>query len=105
MFVNVAEDHPDAAFFILNDPKTQLAEIKEKVRAGFMVRTRADADTREARTSDYTRVEAALASGAQLISTDYCQSALSPSGNFQVTFSGGKYQRCNPVTAPVDCKL
>ncbi len=105
MFANVAADHSDAAFFIMNDPKSQLAEIKEKVRAGFMVRTRADADTREARAGDYTRFDAAMASGAQLISTDYYQSALSPSRNFHVTFSDGKYQRCNPVTASVNCEL
>jgi hypothetical protein len=105
MFANVAQDNPNAAFFIMNDPITQLEEIKERVRAGFMVRTRADADTREARHGDYTRFEAAIASGAQLISTDYYQGALSPSGNFKVTLSGGKYESCNPVTSPVNCNL
>jgi hypothetical protein len=105
MFVNVDENDPNAAFFILNDPITQIEEIREKVRAGFMVRTRADADTREARAGDYARFKAAVASGAQVISTDYYDSALSPGGQFQIIFDDNQYQRCNPVTAPVNCKL
>jgi hypothetical protein len=105
MFVNVDENDPNAAFFIMNDPIVQREDIKEKVRAGFMVRTRADADTREARTGDYSRFEAAVASGAQLISTDYYDSALSPDGSFHIIFDDKKYQRCNPVSAPPNCKL
>ena len=105
MFPNVGADQPDAAFFIMNDPKAQRDDIQEKVRAGFMVRTRADADTREARTHDISRLEAAIASGAQLISTDYYLSRLSPSGDFQVILGNKKYQTCNPVTAPANCGL
>ena len=70
-----------------------------------MVRTRADADTREARLQDYSRLEAAIESGAQLISTDYYLGRLSPSGKFQVSLKDGKYQSCNPLIAPVDCNL
>ena len=105
MFPNVGEDHSNAAFFIMNDPKGEGAEIKERVKAGFMVRTRADADTREARVQDYSRLEAAMESGAQLISTDYYLRRLSPSGKFQVSLKDGKYQSCNPLIAPVDCNL
>ncbi|HKZ36838.1 MAG TPA: phosphatidylinositol-specific phospholipase C1-like protein [Chryseolinea sp.] len=105
MFVNVEENDPNAAFFIMNDPITQGEDIKKKVQAGFIVRTRADADTREARKGDYSRFEAAIASGAQLISTDYYDSTLSPTGNFQIIFNDKKYQRCNPVTAPINCEL
>ena len=38
---------------------------------GYLVRTRSDANTTEARENDYSRFEAALESGAQIISTDY----------------------------------
>ena len=38
---------------------------------GYMVRTRADANTLEARVGDLARLQAALKSGAQFISTDY----------------------------------
>lgn len=71
MFVNVAEDSPAAAYLTLNDPVGQQARIRAAVRKGFIVRTRADAETREARHHDAGRYAAALASGAQYISTDY----------------------------------
>jgi len=105
MFPNVAEQDPDAAFFIMNDPKGEGEKIKERVKAGFMVRTRADADTREARTQDYSRLTAAIASGAQVISTDYYLARLSPSGKFQIALEGGGYQTCNPLIAPTPCSL
>lgn len=105
MFPNVDENSPHAAFFIINDPKEQRAEIQEKVKAGFMVRTRADADTKEARSGDLSRLESAVASGAQLISTDYYLSKLSPSGKFQVSLQDGNYESCNPLIAPSQCEL
>ncbi len=106
MFPNIEEeDHPLAAFFIMNDPKVQQEDIKQKVKAGFMVRTRADADTKEARTGDLSRLEAAISSGAQVISTDYYLDRLSPSGKFQVSLKDGKYQTCNPLIAPEKCPL
>ncbi len=54
-----------------NDPVATQAEIRRLVQDGFIVRTRADANGREARTNDTRRRELAIASGAQLISTDY----------------------------------
>jgi DNA-binding MarR family transcriptional regulator len=71
MFLSVSEEDPESAFLILNDPKKEGERIRKAVAAGYLVRTRADADTREARTNDYSRWEAAKASGAQVISTDY----------------------------------
>lgn len=97
MFVNVAPDHDHAAFLIMNDPLKQENEIRQRVEAGFMVRTRADADTREARTGDRSRFEAAIRSGAQVISTDYYLKSLSPNQDFEILFEGPSYSRCNPV--------
>lgn len=71
MFVSVDEKHPSAAFRKLNDPVSQFEEIQSAVRQGFIVRTRADAETREARKNDTRRRNAAFSSGAQYISTDY----------------------------------
>jgi hypothetical protein len=71
MFVSVGMDHPAAAFRKLNDPIAQYQEIKKSVEAGLIVRTRADADTRQARDNDTRRRDQAFASGAQYISTDY----------------------------------
>jgi hypothetical protein len=64
-------DHPAASWFKRNDPIAQFDDIRALVRAGFLVRTRADADTRQARSGDTTRRDRAFASGAQFISTDY----------------------------------
>ncbi len=70
-FMTTFPDAPEAAYFTMNDPVKDQALIQERVKQGFLVRTRADADTREARTNDTTRRAAAFASGAQFISTDY----------------------------------
>lgn len=96
MFSNTSADNPHAAFFIMNDPVKQERDITERVKQGFMVRTRADADTREARTGDKTRFEAAVRSGAQVISTDYYLKSLSPNKDFEIAFDG-KYSQCNQV--------
>jgi hypothetical protein len=96
MFANTNADNPHAAFLIMNNPIEQEKEIVERVKQGFMVRTRSDADTREARTGDKSRFEAAIRSGAQVISTDYYQKSLSPNKDFEIVFDG-KYSQCNPV--------
>jgi hypothetical protein len=55
MFVNTDESSPDAAYLTLNDPLSERERISAAVRAGYLVRTRADADTREARAGDVRR--------------------------------------------------
>ncbi|MEP3625372.1 MAG: phosphatidylinositol-specific phospholipase C1-like protein [Flavobacteriaceae bacterium] len=93
LFVNSPEGNPEAAFRIINDPVKDFDAIKELVAKGYMVRTRADAGTKEARTMDYVRFEKAKASGAQVISTDYyVPSQLFPS-QFQIIFKDGSYER------------
>src|SRR5690606_23472458 len=49
LFPNAVEGAPDAAFIKLNDPLGDFARIQAAVSAGYLVRTRADADTMEAR--------------------------------------------------------
>ena len=71
LFVNVKEGQPAAAFRVINDPVKNRRYIQDLVLKGYLVRTRADSDTKEARTGDTTRLEAALDSGAHFISTDY----------------------------------
>ena len=58
------------AFVIQNNPIGNEAYIAS-LTSKFMVRTRADAGTHEARKNDYTRFRSALQSRAQIISTDY----------------------------------
>lgn len=71
MFVNAQEGTPEAAFMVINNPIRDKERIREMVAKGYMVRTRSDANTKEARENDYSMFEAALESGAQIISTDY----------------------------------
>ena len=99
MFVSVAPEHPAAAWMKINDPVAEFDQIQELVRAGFLVRTRADADTTEARRNDLARREKAFASGAQFLSTDYPEPDLRFSP-YQVRLPGGVIARGNPLVGP-----
>ncbi|WP_230482767.1 phosphatidylinositol-specific phospholipase C1-like protein [Sphingomonas sp. Leaf21] len=100
-------DQPEASVEIVGDPRTDGAKIREWVKQGFIVRTRSDADTQEARANDHARQQAAIDSGAQAVSTDYYPGAPSRPWNhgFTVTLPGGVMERCNPVTQPEGCRL
>lgn len=102
MFVNTDEASPAAAYLTLNDPVAQQARIRAAVRQGFIVRTRADADTKEARTGDVTRRSAAFASGAQYVSTDYLWADPRFPG-YEVRMTGGVAAACNPVRVERRC--
>lgn len=96
MLASVAPDHPAAAFRKLNDPERQFDEIQRSVRAGLIVRTRADANTSQARNNDPTQRDRAFATGAQFVSTDYWN-ADPRFSNYQVRFENGHFARRNPV--------
>lgn len=102
MFVAAQPDDTFAAVVLLDDPIAQFAQIQQSVQDGFLVRTRADEDTLEARKADPTRLRAALASGAHMISTDF--PAPVSDIHYWVDLPGGTSMRCNPVTAPIACK-
>ena len=93
MFVNAIEGSPEAAFRIINDPIINQNEIQRLVGLGYMVRTRADAETIEARTNDNRRFQAAITSGAQVISTDYYIPSSLFDSEYQVIFEDGTYER------------
>ncbi len=106
LFTNSAPSRPDAAFLEVNDPRgAHQRRIRRLVRQGFVVRTRADKDTAEARGNDTTRAEAGLASGAQWVSTDYPAAGMASRFGtpYFVGLPGGRPVRCNPVTAPKTC--
>jgi hypothetical protein len=95
----------ETAFLLMNDAHRQRDAISRRVREGYFVRTRADSGTHEARTGDTTRRDAALASGAQIVSTDY--SIPDPRGGkqpgwttYRVQLPGAVPARPNPVSAP-----
>ncbi len=96
MFVNTDEASPAAAYLTLNDPIGQQERIRAAVAAGFLVRTRADAETLAARTGDTRQRSAAFASGAQYISTDYMDPDPAFPHGYTVRLPKGEVARCNP---------
>jgi hypothetical protein len=100
MFVNAPEGRPEAAFRIVNDAKKDWDYIQYLVRSGYYVRTRADADTKEARAGDYSRWRAALISGAQVISTDYYVPDARLGTGYVVKLPGGQPGRWNILLLP-----
>ena len=93
LFVNSKEGSPEAAFRVVNNPIKDFDYIKELVAKGYMVRTRADDGTIEARTNDYTKFEKAKASGAQVISTDYYIPSTLFKSSYKVIFDADNYER------------
>lgn len=85
----------------IDDPVGGAAEIQAAIDAGRIVRTRADSGSVEAYAEDTTRLEAALASGAQIVSTDW--PGLTDAHGYFVEIPDGTPSRCNPVTAPAEC--
>jgi hypothetical protein len=94
----------DAAFAKLNDPIQDAAMIKAALAANMIVRTRADADTAQARQNDTKSRDAALSEGAQIVSTDYEQPDPTLHNNYVVRIPGGTPARCNPVHSIPGCK-
>lgn len=90
-----------AAYHSMNNPIGSQSAIQAVVRAGHLVRTRSDADGEESDTLDYTRANAALASGAHFISTDF--PSLATEARYGFVIPEGTPSRCNRLTAPQNC--
>jgi hypothetical protein len=97
MFVNIDEASPAAGYITLNEPIKQHDRIQAAVKAGLIVRTRADADTHEARKNDTAPREAAYTSGAQYVSTDYRHPDPRFGNSYEVRLPDGIVARVNPV--------
>jgi hypothetical protein len=93
---------PWAALFILNDPISDFDAIQSAVKSGYMVRTRADGEVSSIHNNDRSKLEKALASGGQLVSTDY-PTKIAPY-EYELQLPGGTPARCNPISAPSDCQ-
>lgn len=102
LFTNSTPGEPDAAFIERNDGPA--ADISALVRQGYLIRARTDSDTRQARVNDATTRDAMMASGAQILSTDYPvnEPARWP-GHYFVMLPGNAVARCNPTNAPASC--
>lgn len=97
LFADAEPGTPEAAIHIMNSAKKDLAAIKGLVEKGYIIRTRADSDTQEARANDRSSFEAALQSGAQIISTDYYRKSTRFKSDYVISFADGKYFRLNPL--------
>jgi hypothetical protein len=102
MFTDSPIDADEAAFVKRNDPAA--SDIPDLVRAGFLVRTRADVETQEALYDDATRRDQAFASGAHYVSTDYRVPDPSLS-DYSVAFEGDRSIRCNPLLTDAECSF
>lgn len=106
IFTNANPGDADAAFIKRNNPTGSFADIQSLIAQGYITRTRADADTTEARTNDTTARDAAFASGSTWVSSDF----VVPGRAFQlfgtdyvVQIPGGTPARCNPINSPSWC--
>ena len=105
LFTSSEEGRPDAAFVRVDDPVAGADRIADLVERGYLVRTRSDSPGVDAPAGDTTRRDAALASGAHYVSTDYYVEDPALETGFVVDLPGDAPVRCNPVNAPRGCDL
>ena len=103
MFTNGKPGSPDAAFVKVNNP--QSPELPELVRKGYLIRTMTDGGAKAVRAGDTRRRDAALASGAQILSTDYPFGWKAEGSGYSVSLPDGAIVRCNPINAPKGCSV
>lgn len=97
IFADADETDGFAAVLVNNTPS---AAVTALVKQGFIVRTMTDVSVSGSLNNNRTQLDAALASGAQILSTDF-PAKVSETAYFVEV---GAPSRCNPVTAPVECK-
>lgn len=103
LFPDSEPDDPFAGVMIVNTPGEHAREMVER---GYLVRVFAESVSDllvdgEAPEEGTLRLEAALESGAQVISTDV--PVPRPDLDYVTEIPGGTPSRCNPVTAPAGC--
>ena len=102
LFTNSSPDRDDCAFIVVDNPYR--SKIPELLAQGMMLRVRADSGLKQGHNNDASRRDAALASGAQIISTDFPAGETCTATGYSVTFESGASARCNPVNAPNGCE-
>jgi hypothetical protein len=106
LFVSSEPGQPSSGFLKLNEAVGQDEQlIRQRVFEGFLVRTRADIPTEEARTGSTIRRDSAFRSGAHYVSTDYPEASPFGSGYIaRLPGAEGLTARCNPINAPSGCR-
>jgi hypothetical protein len=93
MFTSSGEGQPDGAVLKENDPGDG-TRIRDLVEQGYLVRTRADADVVS---PDPAVRDVALASGAQIVHSDFPAGQSALGSGYVVSFGTRVQARCNPV--------
>ena len=95
---------PHTAFVMVDNHLKEPAIIPGLVKQGYLVRSRADIDSHEARVNNTERRDKTLASGAQIISTDFFTTPNIYGNDYLVIpFPGGA--RCNPINSGSGCVI
>ncbi|MDP9959222.1 Ca2+-dependent phosphoinositide-specific phospholipase C [Chryseobacterium lathyri] len=99
MFIESAPGKDYSAFVLYDNAIVRQNEIQKLVKEGYLVRTRSDIETYEAKVNDRTREKAAFSSGAQIVSTDFFKKGNTYGTDYYVTLPGGETARCNPINS------
>lgn len=101
MFTSSTPGAPDAAFIRFDDPTD--SGLNAAALDGYLIRTRTDSPTIDARENDTTKRDTAFASGAHFLSTDYYEPSTLFESPYIVALPDDAVARCNPLTAPASC--
>ena len=97
MFVQSNPGQSFAGFLLLDNALMRKTEIQDYVKKGYLVRTRADIDTYEAKVNDLSRAKAAFESGAQVVSTDFFRKGNAYGTDYVVKLPSNGVARISPV--------
>lgn len=103
----------DCAFIKIDNPERKLEDIQAMVAQGYMVRTLADNAPKEAKNGEEDRKNAAMASGAQIITTAYYRADDRHESDenwtdYEVQFETGERAILNPINGDstiVNCPI
>ncbi|MGD9722516.1 MAG: Ca2+-dependent phosphoinositide-specific phospholipase C [Pirellulales bacterium] len=98
MFVRSDPARDDAATLVMDNPRDP--EIGPLAKAGYLIRTRADSGLNTAPSGQPARRDAAFASGAHILSTDYPAGEAAAQTGYVVEFPAAAPARVNPVNGP-----
>lgn len=101
MFVQSVPGQSFAGFLLLDNALIRKTEIQDYVKKGYLVRTRADIDTYEAKVNDLSRAKAAFESGAQVVSTDFFKKGNAYGTDYVVVLPDGGNARINPINGSI----
>lgn len=96
MFAHYPTSDDEAGYMVYWNLFGREEEIANLVEQGFLVRVASDVGTQEARTNDRSRLNAAIASGAQFIASDYYPGNISPfDTDYLAVFPNGGIVSCD----------